>query len=636
MGKNENPAICLIAPSEHLAERAQALIKKKQLQIPVYTAALDEAADLAQELMAQGTWLFISRRGTKDILERKLGATVIDIPLEASDYIPAIQQARKKEGRIAFFTVEDPSDELKTICYLLNIQAAYYRFSDMESCGRCVAQAVKDQMVLGIGGVVSGKYVMEGGLPYIIVESSDRAIEHSLETACQMYQLQKTNERNREQLQIQLERYKNILNYTHDAIITIDGSGRIEVINEVAEQMLLPARRPFEGQKIEAVLPNSCMPEILRTGKVESNQLMNVNGTLVTTNRVPIIVNDTIKGAVATFRDVKSLQSEERNIRVKLHEKGLTAKYLFSDIIGSSEVIKVAKELAEDFADSQFTVMLYGETGTGKEMFAQSIHNVSPRKNGPFVAVNCTALSKSLLESELFGYADGSFTGAKRSGKPGLFEIAHGGSIFLDEIGELPIEFQAQFLRVIQEKEVRRVGGESVIPVDIRVIGATNRDLMQLVEEGRFRRDLYYRLNVLNLKIPALRERNDDYLEIAQALYHKIIGPDGDGGVAHFEEFMKQYEHYGWPGNVRELHNIVERICLLQKRGMTSDKMRLVLQNMVTPEPTGVSQPDGTIRGLQEAEQDQIKAALARNNGNISRTAKELKISRATLYRKIK
>ena len=167
------------------------------------------------------------------------------------------------------------------------------------------------------------------------------------------------------------------------------------------------------------------------------------------------------------------------------------------------------------FADSSFTVMLYGETGTGKEMFAQGIHNASPRRDGPFVAVNCTALSKSLLESELFGYSDSSFTGAKRGGKPGLFEIAHGGTIFLDEIGELPAEFQAQFLRVLQEKEVRRVGGDTVIPVDIRVIGATNRNLMQRVEEGCFRRDLYYRLNVLAISIPPLRDREDDFLQIA-------------------------------------------------------------------------------------------------------------------------
>ena len=170
-----------------------------------------------------------------------------------------------------------------------------------------------------------------------------------------------------------------------------------------------------------------------------------------------------------------------------------------------------AKRLSEKYADSNLTVMLYGETGTGKEMFAQSIHNASPRRNGPFVAINCTALNRNLLESELFGYADSSFTGARKGGKAGLFETAHGGTIFLDEIGELPLEFQAPLLRVLQEKEVRRVGDDTVIPVDIRVVAATNRNLLQLVEAGKFRMDLYYRLNVLSVVVPPLRNREEDY-----------------------------------------------------------------------------------------------------------------------------
>lgn len=627
--------ICLIAPTDQLAKRARTIIKQKELNIEVYTAALDGAAEIAEGLMQQGTWLFISRKGTKEFLERKLGITVVDITLAASDYIPAIQKAQKETGKIAFFTVEEPSDELKTICFLLNFQACYYRFSDEASCEKCVDQAISDGTVLGIGGVVSGRYAEKRGLSYFLVESSDEAISHALETASQIYRIHKENEKAKEQLQIQLERYKNILNYTHDAIITINDLGQIEVINKVAEQMISQTETQFEGKLIEDVLPNTKMNEVLRTGKIESNQLMSIKGTMVSTNRVPIIVNNKIKGVVATFRDIKSLQKAEINIRVKLHEKGLVAKYSFSDIIGSSEILNTAKELAQDFADSQFTVMIYGETGTGKEMFAQSIHNASPRKSGPFVAVNCTALSKSLLESELFGYADGSFTGAKRGGKPGVFEIAHNGTVFLDEIGDLPLEFQAQFLRVIQEKEVRRVGGDNIIPVDIRVIGATNRELMELVEEGKFRRDLYYRLNVLNLKIPPLKSRGDDYLQIAEKIYKKSTGIGGQDKQQDFRALMEGYRQYSWPGNVRELHNIVERICLLQKRGLANDKILEAMQMMVSSEQNEVIVLQEKM-GLSELESERINEALKRNNGNISRTAKELKISRSTLYRKIK
>jgi len=630
--------ICLIAPTEDLADRARTIIRRQDLAIEVHTAALEEAVTLARGLMARKTWLFISRRGTRDLLEKELNTTVVNIPIEASDYIPAIRQAQKIQGMVAFFSYEAISNELQTICYLMHIHMRHYHFSDSGSCRSCVEQAIRDGAVLGIGGIISAKFAEELNFPYIVVESSDSSVAQAIETACQIYSLQKANEHKQELLEIRLERYRNILNYTHDAIIAVDAQGRVEVTNRVAERMLDPQRKPFEGKAIEAVLPNTHITDVLRSGHMETDQIMNIHGTLVSTNRIPIIVNDQIKGVVATFQDVKSLQSAERSIRIKLHEKGLTAKYHLSDIVGSSKTLRSAKELADNFADSQFTIMLYGETGTGKEMFAQSIHNASDRRDGPFVAVNCTALSKNLLESELFGYADSSFTGAKRGGKPGLFEIAHSGTIFLDEIGELPQEFQAQFLRVLQEKEIRRVGGDTVIPVDIRVIGATNRDLMERVEKGEFRRDLYYRLNVLNLMIPPLRDRGDDYLQIASSIYRNVAPDRSPTENAGFMEVMKSYSGYHWPGNVRELNNVVERICLLQKRGLSQELVLESLWAMARRDwPAGLPAPASpAAETLDQVERSQIQAAMARNGGNITRTAKELRISRSTLYRKLR
>ena len=281
--------------------------------------------------------------------------------------------------------------------------------------------------------------------------------------------------------------------YTHDAIIAVDETGRISVTNQIAEQMLRPARPPFAGRLIEDVLANTQLTSVLKSGEAEIGQMMNIHGRSFLRIEFPSGWEERSKALWQRFRISKHFRKLSGNIRIKLHEKGLIAKYCFSDILGHSPAIVEAKRLSEKYADSNLTVMLYGETGTGKEMFAQSIHNASPRRNGPFVAINCTALNRNLLESELFGYADSSFTGARKGGKAGLFETAHGGTIFLDEIGELPLEFQAPLLRVLQEKEVRRVGDDTVIPVDIRIIGATNRNLLQLVEEGKFRRDLYYR-----------------------------------------------------------------------------------------------------------------------------------------------
>ena len=600
----------------------------------VEVAELEAAVSLARRLLAEDDYLFISRRGTRDLLRKSLKIQVVNIPGEASDYIPAIQQLRGEQGLIAFFSFEeDISNELRTICYLLHLKMKHYCFSDSLSCQAAVQQAVADGAAWGLGGVVSERFAKHCDLAYLRVESSDASILHALDTAQQLYITQQENARQQEQLQIQLERYQNILDYTHDAIIAIDEKGRISTTNQIAEQMLQPAQPPFVGRPVEEVLPNTHMTNVLHTGEAEIGQMMNIHGTLVSTNRVPIRVGGQVKGVVATFQDIKTLQTAERNIRIKLHEKGLVAKYRFSDILGRSPAILDAKRLSENFADAQFTVMLYGETGTGKEMFAQSIHNASPRRDGPFVAINCTALNRNLLESELFGYADSSFTGARRGGKAGLFETAHGGTVFLDEIGELPLEFQAPLLRVLQEKEVRRVGDDTVIPVDIRIIGATNRNLLQLVEEGKFRRDLYYRLNVLSVLVPPLRERGDDYLEIARCIYERVLPQHTEEEETVFLRVLDRCRSYAWPGNVRELTNLVERVSLLLHRGSREEEVVQLLNVQWQETPPAAPLVPGSAPALLDREA--VQEALRRNGGNLSRTAKTLGVSRSTLYRRL-
>lgn len=629
-----HPKICLISPTEDLARRAKKLVARRGMDVRVEVAELEAAVSLARRLLAEDDYLFISRRGTRDLLRKSLKIQVVSIPGEASDYIPAIQQLRGEQGLIAFFSFEeDISNELRTICYLLHLKMKHYCFSDSLSCQAAVQQAVADGAAWGLGGVVSERFAKHCDLAYLRVESSDASILHALDTAQQLYITQQENARQQEQLQIQLERYQNILDYTHDAIIAIDEKGRISTTNQIAEQMLQPAQPPFVGRPVEEVLPNTHMTNVLHTGEAEIGQMMNIHGTLVSTNRVPIRVGGQVKGVVATFQDIKTLQTAERNIRIKLHEKGLVAKYRFSDILGRSPAIRDAKRLSENFADAQFTVMLYGETGTGKEMFAQSIHNASPRRDGPFVAINCTALNRNLLESELFGYADSSFTGARRGGKAGLFETAHGGTVFLDEIGELPLEFQAPLLRVLQEKEVRRVGDDTVIPVDIRIIGATNRNLLQLVEEGKFRRDLYYRLNVLSVLVPPLRERGDDYLEIARCIYERVLPQHTEEEETVFLRVLDRCRSYAWPGNVRELTNLVERVSLLLHRGSREEEVVQLLNVQWQETPPAAPLVPGSAPALLDREA--VQEALRRNGGNLSRTAKTLGVSRSTLYRRL-
>lgn len=633
----EQSKICLIAPTESLAVRARGIIRKQGLSIQVHTAVLEEAVKLARELMENGTWMFISRGVTRDMLEKELHTTVVNIPVVASDYIPAIQKIKNVTGFVAFFALEPPNDQLKTMCYLLHIQMRHYQFSDLEMCKDCVRRAVADGAVWGVGGGVSGRYAEEMGLPYTVVESSDNSIEQAIESACQLQLLHQKDAEKRAKVRFQMEQYRNILNYTHDGIVAVDEKGIVVVANRVAEQMLDPAKAPFEGKYVENILPNTKLLDVLRSGKEEINHLMNIHNTVVSTNRVPIVVDGKIQGAVATFQNVQAIQSAERSIRINLHKKGMVSKYNFSDIIGVSPALEQAKEMASVFSDSQSTVMLYGETGTGKEMFAQSIHNASAKKDGPFVAVNCMSLPKNLLESELFGYVDGSFTGAKKGGKAGLFEMAHGGTIFLDEIGELPMEFQAQFLRVLQEKEVRRIGGDTVIPIDTRVIGATNRDLLEQVKNGKFREDLYYRLNVLTVEIPPLREREDDFLLIADLIQQRLIPGRDEAQKKLLWRIMERCRGYSWPGNVRQLNNAVELVTLFQRHGLKEEEIFSALKCSLRLGEGEKEREAAVISdSLKKRELRYIKEVLDKNQGNISQTARELHMSRSTLYRKLK
>ncbi|MCQ6281570.1 sigma-54-dependent Fis family transcriptional regulator [Bacillus sp. EB600] len=311
-------------------------------------------------------------------------------------------------------------------------------------------------------------------------------------------------------------------------------------------------------------------------------------------------------------------------------------KYSFEEIIGNSQAINNAKELATRIATSNSTVLLTGESGTGKELFAQAIHGISTRKNNPFIAVNCAAIPGELFESELFGYEPGAFSGAKKEGKPGKIELAMNGTLFLDEISELPYEAQGKLLRVLQEKEVERVGGTVSKHIDIRIIAATNRDLGQLVEEGKFRQDLFYRLYVFDLTIPSLRERVDDILPLA-FYFIDYFNLQFDLEVKHIDSKLHNWMlNYDWPGNVRELKAVIERGMNIVE-GDTLSMNDLYFSTQVSTNPT--NRKTVPLQSLEEevraAEINAIQRALQEADGDRSLAAQKLKIHIASLYRKI-
>lgn len=633
--------IALISPTVELAIKAREIIEKRNENIDVFVTdkedAIGDALKIAKYLASKNVKVIISRKGTSAaIINSKLDVSVVTIHTTLSDYMKAIEVAKSADGLVAFFFYDTIIKDIESLCKMLNIKANCYTFKTDKDCEELIKKAIEEGAVLSIGGVMNQKYAEMYGLRHITIENTEESIVNAIETAKQILLIQNEESRKQMELKLQLERYKAVVNYTHDAIISYDEDGVIDVINPIAENIIKTAPGYAKGMKINRIVRNSDIFNTNSLDKQQLNHITNINGTYVSANKVPIVVDNKVKGAVVTFQDIEVIQESERKIRRSLHKKGLFAKYNFMDILGESNAVKNTIEIARSYAESDSTILIQGETGTGKELFAQSIHNNSHRRDGPFVAINCAALSQSLLESELFGYVEGAFTGASKGGKEGLFELAHKGTIFLDEIGEIPVEIQAQLLRVIEEREVRRIGSDTITPIDVRIIAATNKDLKEEVRLNKFRRDLYYRISALNLLIPPLRDRDEDIMILAKYYFEKNLGMESEKYLKSFYNIMEKIRGYKWYGNIRELKNFVERVCVLLKYHKNQYYIeQLINEFLMLGESFNVNKNDEGLN-LNQWESKKIIAVLKKNNLSIQDAAKELGISRTTLWRKMK
>ncbi len=622
--------ICVMAPTLQLAEKAEMLIKQENYQnidVVVAASGRQETVKCAQTLAAAGAEIIITRKGTRRIVEEVTNLKVVSLNNSLSDYLWMLKErGLHTPGLIAFFSYDPMSSDILQMCEMLEVQTKNYIFKSFADCRGCVERALKDGAVFSVGGAWTDPWAKRLGLPHVIVENSVETILNALESATQLRRVQVEEAEKQCLFKTQSEMYQAVLDFTHDAILAIDENGRIQVLNPPAERIMGCRAADSVGQPVEAVLPNTLLPDVLESGEKQLDQIMQIHQTLCNTNRIPILVDGQRRGVVATFQDVKQLQNSEQKIRLKLHEKGLVAKYAFNDILGDSPAIRSTIQIARSYAASRVSVLILGETGT----VAQSIHNASDRRDGPFVAINCAAVSNSLLESELFGYEAGSFTGASRGGREGVFELAHGGTLFLDEIGEIPRETQVELLRVLQEKEIRRVGGSRVIPVDVRIIAATNKDLLQETVEGRFREDLYYRLDVLDLKLPPLRERGDDVKILGLHLFRQLPGGKDPIMQSQFLYLLEQVGPYQWYGNIRELQNFVERANILMRNaGASSVTVSDILRRRAEPAPEPCQETESRDRRA-------IEAALHNHPGSMADAARSLGCSRQTLWRKMK
>lgn len=462
--------------------------------------------------------------------------------------------------------------------------------------------------------------------------ASDNVHKHTLGMVAAAVHAIETNlelkKNNRELLHSQLFTEK-LINAIQAGILSCNLEGRILTMNETAAQLLGADKGSAADDSIRNYIGDwdQITRAVLDGEDIESRE------SLVKAAVGKLYYNISVYPVICRGRDITALILTIKDIkRVRKHANEITGRkavYTFDKMIGESAPFREAVEFGRQVADSNSTILLTGESGTGKEIFAQSIQNCSPRRDEPFVVINCGAIPRTLIESELFGYVDGAFTGAKRGGQAGKFEIADGGTLFLDEIGEMPLDMQVRLLRVIEEGTVMRLGGDRHFPVDVRIIAASNKDLQAEVNRGTFRMDLYFRLNVLPIMIPPLRERKEDIPLLVRYYIEKLSRKINKPAVDVSPEYMEALCRYDWPGNIRELENHLELIINTGR-----------LQKDFLPAPAGLSGGGEGVslaeKSWEDMERCYIRSVLDRHGNNISAAARQMGIGRNTLYRKIK
>ena len=611
--------ILFVLPDEIMMPYAKDVLKENYPDIQIVAVPPSQAVELIRKYMAQGVEIVAARGGIAlRVKNAQLKLSLVEIPVSSFDVIRSINEAKLHGKSIAVVALTAMVLGIDFLADVLGVNMRHYAVMNYDhDYEKAVITAVSDGAEVILGGVLAVQAATHHNIPCALIKMGKESL---LQAAQEASQLQVALEAE----QVRRGFLSTILDYTHDGIITIDREHTITAVNPVAQKLTKIDNANALGKSLEEILPQLDID----INKESLNHLVSIFGTKVLFDSVPIMVDKRSFGAVVTIQEISKIQQKEAMIRKETYARGHIAKFSFENIIGTSPAIVKAIETARDFAATNSSIMILGETGTGKEIFAQSIHNASNRAKGPFVAINCAALPAQLLESELFGYVAGAFTGAQKEGKPGLFEIAHGGTIFLDELAEMDYVNQGRLLRFLQEKTVVRLGSFKVVPVDVRVIAATNRDLESLVRENKVRNDLYYRLNVLRLEIPPLKHRKLDIRRYAETFLCEFSG----GSNRKFQltdDAVRFLEEYTWPGNIRECRNLMERIAAASKRDVINATFlaEMLGQNLQTS--TAPSRKE--TRLVRD-----IRKALDDARGNYTAAAEMLGINRTTLWRRMK
>ncbi|PLZ00126.1 propionate catabolism operon regulatory protein PrpR [Burkholderia sp. WAC0059] len=568
-------------------------------------------------------------------LKTRVAVPVVLINPTGFDVMHALARARREAASVALVMHGEIPDEVRDFAaaYGIGVRLAAYRsIQDAENCVRQLRdQAV--QVVVGPGLVTDLASRAGLGAVFFYSHASVRA---AFDAALEVVQAMRMEGFRRRRLD-------NLLQHMRDGVAALDARGRIEAINERLAGALGVAAGEAVGHTLPELVPElaGMLPD---TG---ADLPATIRGVSYVVHRGPLAGGEEPDGSVLTFQESRAVERLDRTLRSRPRAQQFVARYQLDDMVGTGPGMTRVKALVRRYARSDATVLILGESGTGKEMVAQAMHRLSTRRDFPFIAINCGAFPEALLESELFGYEEGAFTGARRGGKAGLIEAAHRGTLFLDEIGEMPLPLQSRLLRVLQEREVVRLGSTEPIRIDVRVVAATHRALIEDVEDGRFRADLYYRLNILNIALPALRERRADVLPLAAGLLVQAAQrepllaaavPDERAATALLAGVGDLLAGYAWPGNVRELQNVIERIAV-ELADPDAGGVTLTAQTLRAIAPEVLGRGDAAAPTLRERrrrlETDEIRAVLEACGGDRDAACRTLGISKTTLWRRL-
>ncbi|MBD1380917.1 sigma 54-interacting transcriptional regulator [Metabacillus arenae] len=629
-------SIVMIVPFKDLADRSKEACLKSGTQIPIYNVKMDKVVEVAKEVESSGAEVIISRgMAALKIMESAVRIPVVSIPINGFDLLRAYVNAKKLGERIGIVDTPKMISSVESLEAILDIKIEKIPVHSLNEIEQAVNILIEKGIDVLIGKFTYVQSAKRMGVKSVMLKSGVDSILQAIREAENIVRVRRKEIKRTKQMQA-------ILDFITDGVISVDNKGIVTVCNPAIEKMLNIPYGNMIGRNIDDLLSNSRISTILETEKEEINRIQEINGMKMIANHIPIHHENQVLGVVSTFQEINKLQQKEQEIRKKLADHGHITKYKMDQIVGESEKFLQAISKAKKYAKVDSTILLTGATGVGKEVFAHIIHSESSRSKGPFVAVNCAAIPAALLESELFGYVEGAFSGAKKGGKMGLFEMAHRGTIFLDEIGEMEELLQARILRVLQEAEVRRLGDDRVIPINIRVIAATNRDLEAQIAKEKFRSDLYYRINILNITIPSLQERKEDIPILCQHFLKELSSNVGKELIGFEPEAIKLFQTYDWPGNIRELRNIVERSMILSPEKTISYSTVLEaggspFEKLTQKNEWDVKEmiADTNNQGLLENEKAYINRVLKQVNGNKTEAAKILGIGRSTLWRKL-